>query len=125
MVQQPIDGSNLLDGGLLGIQPAFGFDEPDNLFLTACGDAHHHPSGIHIISNNIMVFIKGEVQFVNGKDMFLTGVFLTEDVLQCHHTGSSGKRHVFRHIRKHAVIDLMREWRRQAVSVCIQDTLVE
>jgi hypothetical protein len=59
------------------------------------------------MSNDITVFIKGEVQFVKRKDMFLTGVFLTKNVLQCHHTGGSGKRHVFRHIRKHAVINLM------------------
>jgi hypothetical protein len=104
------------------MQPAFRLDEPDNLLSTACGDAHHHPSGVHIMSNDITVFIEGEVQFVKGEDMFLTGVFLTKDVLQCHHAGGSGKRHVFRHICKHAVIDLMREWRRHTVSMCIQDT---
>jgi hypothetical protein len=32
--------------------------------LTACGDAHHHPSCVHIMCNDITVFIKGEVQFV-------------------------------------------------------------
>jgi hypothetical protein len=114
-----------LDGGLLGIQPAFGFNEPDNLFSTARGDAHHHPLGVHRMSNDIMVFIEGEVQFVKGEDMFLTGVFLTKDVLQSNHTGSGSEGHMLWHIRKHAVVNLMWEWRRHTVSVCIQDTLIE
>jgi hypothetical protein len=57
--------------------------------------------------------------------VFLTGVLFPENVLQCHHNGSSGKGHVFRHIGKHVIINLVWEWRRHAVSVWIQDTMVE